>query len=296
LSAIPEPFCAFPQTASKIIAIKRRDPHKQLIHSQIRGLNIRFAQEIRNLSTFAIKLKIIRKSLKEIESSQRIDGMEEVACRDETATAAGIRGIPTRRSLLSRLKNWKDDESWRVFFDTYWRLIYNTALRAGLNDAESQDVVQETVISVLKSMPNFQYDPSKGSFKGWLLRLTKRRIVDQRRMQQRGLRGLQHRSLTGQADDKTDLLEYILDPAGGALEAIWDAEWERNLLAAALDRVKTKVDLKQYQIFDLYVVKGWKVSEIARLMRVNPGHVYLIKHRIQKLLKEEFDRICAKVA
>src|ERR1700757_3332358 len=76
--------------------------------------------------------------------------------------------IPTRQSLLGRLKNWDDQESWKVFFETYWKLIYNTAIEAGLTDAEAQDVVQETVIRVLKSMPGFEYNGVRGSFKGWL--------------------------------------------------------------------------------------------------------------------------------
>ena len=62
--------------------------------------------------------------------------------------------IPTRRTLLSRLKDWNDQENWRVFFDTYWRLIYSTAIKGGLTDAEAQDAVQETVISVMKSLPD----------------------------------------------------------------------------------------------------------------------------------------------
>src|SRR5947207_15706720 len=89
--------------------------------------------------------------------------------------------IPTRRSLLSRLKNWDDQESWRVFFDTYWKLIYNMAKRAGLSDPEAQDVVQETVISVLKSMADFSYQKTNSSFKRWLLQLTSCRIADQLR-------------------------------------------------------------------------------------------------------------------
>ena len=55
--------------------------------------------------------------------------------------------IPTRRSLLSRLKDWDNQDSWRDFFNTYWRLIYEFAAKAGLDDADAQDVVQETVIS-----------------------------------------------------------------------------------------------------------------------------------------------------
>ena len=236
----------------------------------------------------------MKKSLKEAPSDERIYCMQAAVYPVKSGVEGGFSGIPTRQSLLSRLKNWDDDESWKVFFDTYWRLIYSAAVRSGLNDAEAQDVVQETVISVLKSIQNFRYDSSKGSFKGWLLQLTRRRIVDQRRKQQRGPGNFRHQNTNDRANDETDFLERIPDPAGGDLEAIWDAEWERNLLDAALDRVKKKVDLKQFQIFDLYVSKGWKVSEVARVMGVNTGQVYLIKHRMQKLLKIELDGIRTK--
>ena len=220
--------------------------------------------------------------------------MQEVAYPDEPGTKGGVKGIPTRRSLLSRLKNWDDNESWKLFFDTYWRLIYNTATRAGLNDAEAQDVVQETIISVFKAIPAFQYDSTKGTFKGWLLRLTKRRIIDHKRKQQREPADMRHQTLNGRKNEESDFFDNVPDPAGVELEAIWDAEWDRNLWEAALNRVKAKVDLKQYQIFDLYVAKDWTVSDVCRVMKVSPGQVYLIKHRIQKLLKEEFRGICTK--
>src|SRR2546426_3422980 len=87
--------------------------------------------------------------------------------------------IPTRRSLLTRLKNLDDQGSWKDFFDTYAKLIYRVATKAGLTDAEAQDVVQETVIIVAKKIPGFKYDPAIGSFKSWLLLITRRRIEKQ---------------------------------------------------------------------------------------------------------------------
>jgi len=60
--------------------------------------------------------------------------------------------IPTRRSLLSRLKDWDDQESWRDFFNTYWKLIYATAIKAGLTHTEAEEVVQETVITISKKI------------------------------------------------------------------------------------------------------------------------------------------------
>jgi hypothetical protein len=80
--------------------------------------------------------------------------------------------------------------------------------------------------------------------------------------------------------------------ANDELTKIWDAEWDRNLWITALERVKRNVDLKQYQIFDLFVFKQLSVAEIANTMNVNRAHVYLIKHRIQKLLKKECQLIC----
>ncbi len=80
--------------------------------------------------------------------------------------------IPTRQSLLARLKDCGDQESLREFFDAYWRLIHATAHKAGLTDTEAQEVVQEVMIAAAKKMPGFTYEPGKDSLKGWLLSVT----------------------------------------------------------------------------------------------------------------------------
>src|ERR1043166_9487617 len=89
--------------------------------------------------------------------------------------------IPTRYSLLSRLQDWDDQESWKDFFDTCWRLIYAVALKSGATETEAQDVVQETVNSVAKDIHKFKRDRECGSFKGWLRNLTRWRIADRLR-------------------------------------------------------------------------------------------------------------------
>src|SRR5947207_3927815 len=94
--------------------------------------------------------------------------------------------IMTRKSLLSRLKNCDDQESWRDFFDTYGKLLYGLARKSGLSDAEAQDAVQETLMAVAKEMPGFKYDPAIGSFKGWLLEVARRRIANQFRKRSPG--------------------------------------------------------------------------------------------------------------
>ena len=87
--------------------------------------------------------------------------------------------IPTRKSLLGRLKDWQDNESWRDFFDTYWRLIYGFAVQRGLSHEEAQEAVQETVVAVAKSIGRFKYDPKVCAFKTWLLGVTGSKIANQ---------------------------------------------------------------------------------------------------------------------
>jgi len=199
--------------------------------------------------------------------------------------------IPTRRSLLSRLRDWGDDASWRRFFDTYWKLIFTTAIRAGLSDAEAQDVVQETIISVAKQMPGFKYDPARGSFKNWLRLIARRRIADHLRQAYRrpGVAGP-----PPEDPARTAELERLPDPSGGDLDAVWDEEWTKHLLAAAVARVKRQVDAKHFQIFDCYVLKEWPVKDVARTFGVNAGQVYLIKHRLAALLEKEIRKLEAE--
>src|SRR5213078_2243177 len=89
--------------------------------------------------------------------------------------------LPTRQSLLSRLRDWDDQAGWHEFFDTYWRLIDNVARKSGLADVEAQDVVQGTFIYLSRKMKSFRYVSSRGSFKSWLRVVTRSRISVYRR-------------------------------------------------------------------------------------------------------------------
>jgi RNA polymerase sigma factor (sigma-70 family) len=193
------------------------------------------------------------------------------------------RFLPTRRSLLSRLKSWEQEDSWREFFDTYWRLIYDVAVKSGLGEHEAEDVVQETIVGVAKQLKNFSYDPSLGTFKGWLLQITRRRIADQMRKRYRA-------GDVGKLDpDHPEIAEEIsrISDDASMIDRIWDKEWEEHLQSTAIERIKRRVKPEQFQMFDFYVLKGWPVAEAARALGVSVTQVYLARHRIGAMLKKE---------
>ena len=191
--------------------------------------------------------------------------------------------LATRRSLVERLTDWGDQLRWQEFFDTYWKLIYSAARRSGLTDTEAQEVVQETVITVAKNIDKLKYDPAIGSFKGWLLQITRWRIADQFRKREPGNAKSVH-----SADDRaTATIERVSDSRGIGLDAMWETEWKENLFKAAIAKVKRKIEPKQFQIFDCYVRKEWPATKVATRLGVSLGQVYLARHRVGALLKKE---------
>ena len=193
--------------------------------------------------------------------------------------------IPTRASLLHRLKDWRDQASWQQFFDIYWKLIYGLARQSGLNDAEAQDVVQETMCAVAKHMPGFNYDAVNGSFKAWLLNMTRWRIIDQ--MRKRGKAGAEDSAASRTGDTEVARADELIDPASNALDALWEAEWQNTLFSAAVARVKRRVEPQNYQLFDFYVNKEWPATKVASTFQVDVDQVYLAKHRVTEMLKAE---------
>jgi RNA polymerase sigma factor, sigma-70 family len=191
--------------------------------------------------------------------------------------------LATRRSLVERLANWDDQRRWQEFFDTYWKLIYSAARKSGLTDTEAQEVVQETVITVAKSIDKLKYDPAIGSFKGWLLQITRWRIADQFRKREPG----NAKPPRSEDDRATATIERVPDSRVVDLDAVWEAEWKENLLEAAITRVKKKMEPRQFQIFDCYVRKEWPAQKVAERLGVNVGQVYLARHRVGALLKKE---------
>jgi RNA polymerase sigma-70 factor (ECF subfamily) len=197
--------------------------------------------------------------------------------------------LPTRTSLLKRLKNWDDQESWKDFFDSYSKLLYSVAVKSGFADAEAQDLVQETVIAVAKHIPNFHYDPALGSFKAWLLSILRSRIID--RVRRRRRRPQPAEEAATESSSRTALLHRIPDPAPAEIDRIWDEEWQQHLLGLALQRVREQATPRDFQIFDCLVNKAWPIQQVTKALQVNEARVYVAKSRVAALLRQEVERL-----
>jgi RNA polymerase sigma factor (sigma-70 family) len=198
--------------------------------------------------------------------------------------------LPTRQSLLSRLRDWQDQAGWREFFDMYWRLIYNVARQTGLNDTEAQDVVQNTFIYLTRRMRRFQYDRARGSFKSWLRVVTRSRIYVYCRKEKSRTEFLREPLSDGLNED-ADLSEAWPDQIAEGLDEVWQREWEQNLVNTAFRRLRAKVSSQQLLIFRLTTVGELPLPQVAKKLGVSLPQVYLARHRVGKLFKSEVERL-----
>lgn len=199
--------------------------------------------------------------------------------------------IQTRPSLLNRLSVGDDAEGWQEFYRVYGKLVRDFAIKAGLSDTEADEVVQETAIAVSRHLPEFRYDPEVCRFKTWLLNQTSWRIKDQLRKRERAERLVEAAPAPAPDKDRTATIERVADPAAVNLDALFETEWRRNLLEAALETIKTKFSLKQIQIFDLHAQKEWPARDVAKSLGVTLANVYVTKHRISAALRKEMERM-----
>jgi RNA polymerase sigma-70 factor (ECF subfamily) len=190
----------------------------------------------------------------------------------------------TDAALIGRLHNLDDHQSWDDFYRAYWKLIYRFACERGLNDTEASEVVQDTLLSVARSLHGFRPEREGGSFKRWLLCLTRRRATDRIRRRPREL-PLRPRSDTGTGG--TGTAERVADPHGSEADGLWEQQWEAQVLEAALEKLKRRVSPRHYQIFNQAVVKGQSTSRVAQTLLISPAQVYLVKHRVLR----EFQRM-----
>lgn len=203
--------------------------------------------------------------------------------------------LHTRPTLLFRLRDWEDKASWDEFYRLYRNFVYGLAKRGGLTHVEAEEVAQEVFVRVAETIKDFESDPARGTFRGWLAQLTRWRIADKFRARPRDAAGGPSRR-SQEAIDATRTIERIADERTAPLDVASESEWQKHVLEAALDRLARRVPAKHFQVFDLYSRQGWPVMRVARELGINPAAVYLIGHRLTKQLKAEVKTLQQKLA
>lgn len=185
---------------------------------------------------------------------------------------------PTRPSLLMRLHDAADGPAWTQFVEIYAPLIHGFGRKRGLQDADAADLTQEVLQAVARAIRGFDYDPRRGSFRGWLFTVVRNKL---RTFWERQARQVPASGSTTMEEP----LRAQPDPAAQE-QAWWDDEYERRMLFWAAEQVRPTVAASTWQAFWATAVEGQRAADVARSLGLSVAAVYMARSRVQAKLKE----------
>ena len=184
----------------------------------------------------------------------------------------------TRLSLLVRLCGARDDDAWSQFVEIYAPLVYGYARKHGLQDADAADLTQDVLQAVSGAIRRLDYDPRRGSFRGWLFTIVRNKLLN--------FLAVQKRPGRGSGDSGAQHLLNEVPAREEDQSAWWDAEYERRVFAWAAEQVRGHFSESTWQAFWQTAVGGKTGPQAARELGMSVAAVYLAKGRVMKSLKE----------
>lgn len=186
-------------------------------------------------------------------------------------------GPTTNASLVLRLHDPRDEAAWSEFLQIYQPIIYSLVRRKGFQDADAAELTQDVLLAMIRAVKRWNPDKKRGSFRGWLLTITRRLMINFLAAPARRFSG------TG----RTSVLEQLLEQPekGDAESQLFDLELKRRLFEWAAARVKERVEVTTWDAFWRTAIQAQPVSEVARELGLRPGAVYVAKSRVMRQLR-----------
>jgi RNA polymerase sigma-70 factor (ECF subfamily) len=182
----------------------------------------------------------------------------------------------TRPSLLVRIRDAGDGPAWAQFVEVYAPLIHGYGRKHGLQDADAADVTQEVLGVVAQSIRSLEYDPLRGSFRGWLFTVVRNR-----------LRNFVSRRPRDQGTGDTGAHNLLREQPAPEDDPLWEQEYERHLFACAARQVRGQVQDTTWQAFWRTAVGGQNAKDVAAALNMSVAAVYLANSRVMAQLKEQ---------
>jgi RNA polymerase sigma-70 factor (ECF subfamily) len=188
----------------------------------------------------------------------------------------------TRVTLLDKLRqDPRDDGAWGEFDRRYRPLILGWCRHWGLQEADADDVTQDVLLRLARKIKDFAYDPER-RFRAWLRKLAQHAWSD----------FLKDRGRPGQGSGDSAVLRLLGTVAvGDDLGQRLEEQYDRELLALASARVRARVAAQTWEAFRLTALEGLPGAEAARRTGLKVGNVYVAKHNVEQLLREEVQKL-----
>ncbi len=185
---------------------------------------------------------------------------------------------PTSRSLLQRVRDPADSQSWRRLTDLYAPLIRRWVRDNVVQPADADDVVQEVLATLVRELPRFEHSNRPGAFRTWLRGVTVNRLREHWKSRRSGIQGIGGEA----AIERLNQLEDSESP----LARVWDEEHDRYVVQTLLGSIRLEFQSASWHAFEQTVREGRPAAVVAAELGLTPNAVLIAKSRVLKRLRQ----------
>jgi RNA polymerase sigma-70 factor (ECF subfamily) len=183
-------------------------------------------------------------------------------------------------SLLQEARDRTNNEAWRRLVSLCKPLLYRWLRRHGIQRADADDLVQETLATLAREAPAFQPSWHPRAFHCWLYKVLNNRLRNFRRTQRfRSICSSDSRLLDGLAD-------FIHDCRSNLKRQV-DHDHDSHVARQAMERIESEFQIKTWQAFRLVAIEGVDPKLVAVELNLSLDSVYAAKSRVLRRLRQE---------
>jgi RNA polymerase sigma-70 factor (ECF subfamily) len=187
----------------------------------------------------------------------------------------------TQLTLVKRAQDPNDQQAWHDFVRHYQPFIEITLRRLTHRSSEYDDLIQETLLIIWKSLSDFKFKPHPGGFRRWLSTIIRNRVIDLVRKNNN-----YNKRNESAAQEKLIQEEFKKTE----METIIVKDWERHITQTALTNVKQYFSGTAVVVFELSL-KGFSASEISKKLEIHQDSVRTLKNRVKNRVVKEVQRL-----
>ncbi|MEM8681072.1 MAG: sigma-70 family RNA polymerase sigma factor, partial [Planctomycetota bacterium] len=173
-------------------------------------------------------------------------------------------------SLLDRLRASQGERDWEQFIEVYDGLIARWLQRAGVAEADAEDLKQEIMVALVKAVPEFQHNGHVGAFRKWLKTLVTQRVLNHFRA--RRVRSGQ-RYLEAGGDELLAIEDRMLTDE-------WEQEHDRHVLAELMKLVEVHFTATTWTAFRRQVLEHQPAENVAASLGITANAALIAKSRV----------------
>ena len=184
----------------------------------------------------------------------------------------------TKRTLIQRIQESHDDESWEEFYSIYSRYLYIVIHNMGLSHSDSEDLMQKSLLKVWKNIDTFAYKPEQHKFRSWICTVARNTVRSWQKLK------------SNQSNDEFEIIDLSEQSTEPEVDQMAENEWKNYIASIAMQNIRSRFSKETIEVFEL-IVEGHQNSELAKKFDLELNTINKYKQRVAKALYKEISQL-----